>query len=903
MVKEASQVKIRLEELHYIFSNQLNGEDKTLRFNDIDIYSRNGIVARNAFALNILPTDFYLVLEGSRTSEKVLDYTDEERQKEIGVSQGRTRRATLNRVFKNEGANGAKERFQEIVSLLTHKTHHSYDKYENCKYRIDISKKWEKILNGISETENEHLTKRIRTLISSIPDSNPNSTELKSRLAIAQNKSNIEVLSCLTLIACTLHIWNEPQISEFDLLAQDMILPPSNEKSILLLPSQKMLTEHASMALKKLESIRQEAEFVEIALESAKHCYHVGLDILDIKRMDDAAILGETYFILYKCCKNTRFSIPDGMNADFYLAQSQKYKYPDAMEITLADRDLSLYELPLCGISNVPGICIVNEENDISNVLINTLPDKWTAKKFDGTFSLDSSVPHRYFLCQKNTSSNYQDLLKILDHYKRTWDIEDPYDIEVFILGNENNLASLIDTAQTYMENRIIPIHIINQPKLAAEYLLAKHPLFYPVLDYPIEKEKMVPQTLNFVILGTTKCSEYLLRTAFWMMNFPKTMILPKISLVGRNTGKFLDSVISKCPGMAEEISEEYPSLETYKCEFFSKDLDDYYSSEFDEYFEKLLISGERLYFAIATEDDLTNFEIATALRERMIQFYVTNGQSIMLKNLPPIAFQCKDFHIANMSQKLVVNVLNHGDSWYNNHAIIPFGLDTDIYGYNGLMENPIEHLAKCISLEYNNHSIPVDSTKITQSKKQELKSNLYDYYGKQYNKASSYAVALSLPYKLFNCINNAHRVLPAAWNITNGETYYNYDILSFMADKLRYLSEKTVLDIAKTEHDRWVRWMLSEGWLPASVDDILLYNKEGSEKHQLYIAKMHPCICDWDELENMENDLSVEKKEPVDFRSFDIKSAQKTEQILRGAIALHIAEIQELELELEHSH
>lgn len=901
MVKEASQVKIRLEELHYIFSNQINGENKTLRFNGIDIYSRNGIIARNAFALKILPTDFYLVLEGSRASETVLNYTDEERVKEIGVSQGRTRRATLNRVFKNEGANGAKERFQEIVSLLTHKTHHNYDKYDNCKYRIEIQKKWNAILKGISDEENTNLIRRIRTLINNIPDTNPNSTELKSRLVIALNKSTSEALSCLTLIACTLHIWNNPQISEFDLLAQDMILPPANEKSKLPLPSQKMLAKHAAVALKKLESIRQEAEFVEIAVESAKHCYQTGLEILNIKPMDDASILGEIYFILYKCCKNNRFSIPDGMTADFYLRQSQKYKYSDAMEVALEDRDLSLYEYPSCGVSNVPGMCIVNENNAVSAILINTCPDKWTSKLFDGTFALDPSVPHRYFLCKENTSSNYRDLLKILDYYKRTWETAGPYDIEVFILGKENHLLSLIDTAQQYMENRIIPIHIINPPKLAAEHLLAKHPLFYPVLDYPVDEKNMTLQTIHFVICGTTECAEYLLRTAYWMMNFTGTMIHPKISLIGKNASCLLESIISRCPGLTESISEEYPSLETYKSNFISKDFD-YYSHEFENYFNTLLVSGERLFFAIAAEDDLTNFEFATTLREKMIQFYVTKGKSSMLKNLPPIAFYCNDFYVANMSQKLVVNVLNHGDSWYNNHSIVPFGLDVDIYGFNGMVENPIEHLSKCIALEYNNHSIPADPLQITSYEKLELKNNLHDYYGKQYNKQSSYAVALSIPYRLFNCINNVHRILPATWNITNGDTYYNYDILSFFADKLKHLSEKSILSVAKWEHDRWVRWMLSEGWMPASVDEILLYNEQGSEKHQLHIAKMHPCICDWDELENMEKDLAAEKAEPVDFRSFDISSAGKTEQILRGAIALHIAEIQELEMELEQS-
>ena len=107
------------------------------------------------------------------------------------------------------------------------------------------------------------------------------------------------------------------------------------------------------------------------------------------------------------------------------------------------------------------------------------------------------------------------------------------------------------------------------------------------------------------------------------------------------------------------------------------------------------------------------------------------------------------------------------------------------------------------------------------------------------------------------------------------------------MKYQLEFLSREAVKHLAKYEHDRWVRWMLSEGWLPASVDDILLYKRAGAEKHQLHIAKMHPCICDWEELKNVEEDLSKELHKEIDFHSFDIESAGKTEQILRGAITL----------------
>lgn len=81
-------IQIRLEEMHYIFSKQINGDVKRVRFNKIDIYERNGIISREAFALKILPVDFYLVLEGSKTAEEVLDYTEAERQEALKKANG-----------------------------------------------------------------------------------------------------------------------------------------------------------------------------------------------------------------------------------------------------------------------------------------------------------------------------------------------------------------------------------------------------------------------------------------------------------------------------------------------------------------------------------------------------------------------------------------------------------------------------------------------------------------------------------------------------------------------------------------------------------------------------------------------------------------------------------------------
>lgn len=778
-------IQIRLEEMHYIFSKQINGDVKRVRFNKIDIYEKNGIISREAFALKILPVDFYLVLEGSKTAEEVLDYTEAERQEALKKANGYGGRSTLSRSFKNEGAYGAKKRFQEVVTLLTHKKQYAYDTYENCKYRRKIVSNWESILADATEEEKIHVYERIEELIKLIPDQTSSTLNIKSKLQKVLKKSMVEALACLTLIACTLYIWNEDDITDFDLLAQDMILPPETDIRKTASPSSQMLKKHAQDAEKKLDTIRSEVERVEISVESAKKCYQKCLEILDIKPMDDQKILGETYFILYKCCKNERFPVPDGMTADAYLSQSQTFKYPEAMNITLEERNISLYDVPEKGISSKRGYFVINEENIYSEILEETLPEHWKKAYFDGQFSIDLSIPNKYFLCNKDTRINYRDLLKILDFYKRNWQEEFSYHVEVYILGKEEQLASLIDTAQQYMEDRIILIHIINEPKISAQYLLAKHPLFYSLVDYPSSQKEAVPETLHFVVLGTDECAEYLVRTAFWMMNFTNTFISAEISVVGKNAEKFVETIRSKCPGLRGDISDIYSSLESYKMKISSKNMNNFYSDEFEQYFETRLLSDENIYFAISSEDDIANLETAIALREKMIQYYVINGMENRLKNLPPIAFRCMDFHIASMSQKMVVNVLNHGNSWYNNHAIIPFGVYTDIYSWNGMVENVIEHLSKCIHLEYNNYIIPDD---VTEDERKRTAKFLQSYYSRQYNKESSFAVALSMPYRLFNCIHNAHRILPESWNITNKEAYFNYDVLSFLADKLKFI-------------------------------------------------------------------------------------------------------------------
>lgn len=896
-----ADIPIRLEELHYIFSKQLNGDkNQGSDLRNLDIYRDLNIVSRDNFARTILPPQIYLLLEGGRSADQVLKYTDEQFKNQFSLAKIRSRRATLNRTFINKQA---AVRFREVVSLLVHKNGYKYDTYKTSRYRKEIASNWAGIIKNLPEEAKKNLHTRIMELVHSIPDSNPYHVLLKNGIQRAYSDSIEDALSCMTLIACTLPIWNNTEITDLDIIAMDIILPPAEGDSPLL-PSKKMLKEHADQARALLESFTHKTDHVETIQRNAEFSYKKCLEILNIKPLEDTSILGETYFILYRCCRNKTFKPLDGMNAEFYLRQSQKYKYPPAMEISVKDLNLPLYDIPPRGVSTRNGKCFLNDMNFRSQTLTETLPDNWDMELFDGRFEEESSLPVIYFLCSSDTGKNYGDLLKILDYYKRNWTADSLHDIEIFILGNEEKIENLVDTAQQYMDHRIIPIHIINEDKRSAQYLLAKHPLFYPILDYPAAKEEQYTQPLHFVIFGDDACSEYLVREAYWMMNFSEYYITPKITLIGPDAAAVIERIRNKCPGLREGISDIYPTLSAYSCEITGRQIKNYYSESLDKCISEILASPDALYFAVSLGKDEDNLSFAVTLREKLIRHYVENASERQLLQPAPIAYRCRDFNIAAMSRNMVVSVVNHGDSWYNNHKLIPFGQYADLYGWNGLIENPIEHLAQCIHLEYNGNRIPHNPKLLTAEKKQELREALDEYYKRQYNKSSSFSVALSMPYRLFNCMIHGNRILPESWSITNPSAYYNYDILDYFANKLRSLASdnmKQITYIAKWEHNRWVRWMLSEGWLPATVDEVIFYSQKGPEKHQLYIGKIHPCICEWDELKNVENELeNPETKEKPDFRSYDISSAQKTEQILRGAIALHISELPEPQQEFD---
>lgn len=137
---------------------------------------------------------------------------------------------------------------------------------------------------------------------------------------------------------------------------------------------------------------------------------------------------------------------------------------------------------------------------------------------------------------------------------------------------------------------------------------------------------------------------------------------------------------------------------------------------------------------------------------------------------------------------------------------------------------------------------------------------DIWSYYHRLYNRGSSFAAAMSLPYRLFEA-----GVFPPRWIISNDyDIYWNKASRQLLADNFSKLIEKEHTEdtglinrLARYEHTRWCCYMISVmGWIPASKDQTVHYINNGVDRHTLQIAKMHPCICSWTDLKLLYSDL-----------------------------------------------
>lgn len=264
-----------------------------------------------------------------------------------------------------------------------------------------------------------------------------------------------------------------------------------------------------------------------------------------------------------------------------------------------------------------------------------------------------------------------------------------------------------------------------------------------------------------------------------------------------------------------DNISVEMPELlSNYDITFVNADI------KSNKAIEMINDRGDVNYILVSTDSDDKNIDVAIMLR----RLYLRNFNREPIINL----------YIENdIKNKEIIRLSNEKNNGYNLNA---FGSMKELYEQNSIIDSELEKLAKEVHLAYD----PDDK-------------DLKRYNLREYNKRSSRASAVHIKYRLKAVLGDNY-TLDMKENQRLFKEIYN--------DKIEEI-------LSRNEHDRWSAYTRSMGYVYISCKEVARYYK--SNNHYVdYLARRHPALVEYDELDNVSKELSKITSKEVDLKASD---------------------------------
>ena len=270
-----------------------------------------------------------------------------------------------------------------------------------------------------------------------------------------------------------------------------------------------------------------------------------------------------------------------------------------------------------------------------------------------------------------------------------------------------------------------------------------------------------------------------------------------------------------KADSIKENINVESPELlDNYDISFLNADI------KSNEAIELLKLKNDINYILVSMDTDNKNIDTAIRLRQLFLREFDRE---------PVINLWIENEY----KQEQVLRLANEKQDTYNLNA---FGSLEDLYNRNSIIDSELEKLAVQVHLSYN----PEDK-------------DLEKYNLREYNKKSSRACALHIKYKLYSILKDK----------------FSDDMKENQKCFREMYSPKIEEALAKNEHDRWVAYMRSIGYVCASIDKVENYYKNCN--HYInYLAKMHPALVEYDKLDGISKELSRITSKEVNLKEND---------------------------------
>lgn len=413
-------------------------------------------------------------------------------------------------------------------------------------------------------------------------------------------------------------------------------------------------------------------------------------------------------------------------------------------------------------------------------------------------YNTDSEYVNNIDLGKDSDISVYEDnLLNVVvdDHFST-------YDITLYQLNDE---GSVCDTPLWFSNNRLVTqwqdeplkIRFINDYSLFCNNLLYNHPLF----DLPAERNE-----ISVLLIGCGRLGINMLKTVIWN---------------GQISGYTLNVCVfdKNAVNIEKEFYLQCPEMNNYDISFVNVDIE---KAEFESALNKQ--SNTSFVFIATGSDDLN---LSTA--ERVFRLLKSKYSGY----IPPIFTRVrKTVKSENFSEK---------GTFLSDRNIHIFGSLDSVFSKETILNSQLEKLAFAIHLCCCD---ALDSDKDSY----EYKKALYDFNFSEYTRRSSMATALHISAKLKYCglITSKH-ISEKCFSP------FNVDISSF--DELMK-NENLQLNLIKNEHIRWNAFMRSEGYRTVDFETVKKYAPI-TRSHKDEDAKLHPCIVDWEKLEELQNEYN----------------------------------------------
>lgn len=604
-------------------------------------------------------------------------------------------------------------------------------------------------------------------------------------------------------------------------------------------------------------------EFFDGLKESLQTDWKVEKLINELKASKNNRIRGEVYWRLYLKEKNPsylRTSFKCGFPQAIKAWDNDTVSYCEKLQHAAADEEISCF-------------LNVDAENSIAKIFKATCPK---ATKFYRLTDIEDfkSGNSIVLLITDNAEKNLADFLYVLEEMKKA---EPSLTITIFVKTAEDKPTQvIIDTALQQFFNvdkekrPRLRVEIIDELRDAARFLLARHPIFFPIRN----KNLTDAVNLRFVVIGDGELAKNLVREASHLMTFHKDLkITPKITLLTPFGHSLKTELRAVNPALAQQIDEpDDVLLPGFAVPPSKKGI------TLAEKINELIGDGDALYFAVAlSQYNLNNLNIAITVRETVLCHQIRNDQ---LSKEIPVAFYCPDPDISFLSARSIVlgEEYKNSPTQFNTYALIPFGSRLR-FTYRNLMSNIFSRLSLTIHLNY------CGVTGNTES----LSEDYYASYAKKtYNRQSSLAVAMSIPYRLFNYSQLFKtNVFDNDWEITDENAIFSESKLKALAEKININKKDNQTEkLYQLEHARWISYMtLGEGWIPVTLEEVERYINAGNSRQQCFASNQHPCLTEWRNLKNLSEEISKLLGKNKDFQKSDITSILSTSEIMKETV------------------